>query len=435
MLGGFAILFLSLFQDRLLPAPLVKTATVLATAGTASSTEKPGAGPADDALPMLFQASGWVEPDPFPVKATALIDGVVASVQVLEGQPVQKGEVIATLVDDDARLKRAAAEGRHRMLVAARASHRASITAAGSRRDAAKAEVAAAETLQAEAVDQVNRVESLRGGAVSESDVTIARLRLQREQANLLAAQSKLAEQIAEIARLEAETKTKDEEIALALVAVDQEKLALERTRILSPITGRVLRLLAAPGEKKMLAMDHPDSSTVAMVYEPSRLQVRVDVPLADAAGLRVGQKTKVHCSLLPEQIFEGEVTRITGEADLQRNTLQAKVRILHPSDLLRPEMLCRVEFLSIATGPGSPSPRDTGALALWIPNDALRENQVWVCDPDTRRVSRRPVQPATEQREGYVRIKEGLLPGEQVVLSPGNLREDQRVNPLLIQP
>jgi len=34
---------------------------------------------------------------------------------------------------------------------------------------------------------------------------------------------------------------------------VDKAKLALARTVIPAPITGRVLRLIAAPGQKKML--------------------------------------------------------------------------------------------------------------------------------------------------------------------------------------
>jgi multidrug efflux pump subunit AcrA (membrane-fusion protein) len=75
---------------------------------------------------MLFQASGWIEPDPLPVKATALIDGVIDEVRVLEGQFVKKGETLATLVDDDARLALAAADENHRKLIATRDSQLAS---------------------------------------------------------------------------------------------------------------------------------------------------------------------------------------------------------------------------------------------------------------------------------------------------------------------
>ena len=138
----------------------------------------------------------------------------------------------------------------------------------------------------------------------------------------------------------------------------------------------------------------------------------------------------KIRCGLLPEKVFNGEVTRITGEADLARNTLQAKVRIADPIDQLRPEMLCRVEFLGSATA--VPGQSGDGLLATWIPEAAVADGAAWVCDPESKRVEKRAVQVSTETREGHVRITEGLRPGEHVVLSPKNLREGQRVNPVL---
>ncbi len=432
--GGFALLFAALFRDRLLPAPSVETALVLATAASTSSTAEEG-NVSQTGGSLLFQASGWIEPDPFPIKAPALIDGVVASVHVLQGQQVEKGALLATLVDDDARLALATAEGRRRMLVSARDAHLAAISAMAKKRDGTNAEAVAIKTMEAEAADQQARLDRLApSGAVSASEVTVARLRLEREKSLHQAALAKAAEFDAEVRRMELETKTKDDEISLAAVAVDQARLALERTRITAPVSGRVLRLTAAPGEKKMLAMEHPDSSTLCVLYEPSKLQVRVDVPLADAAGLRVGQKAKIHCSLFADKAFDGEVTRITGEADVQRNTLQAKVRILNPDDSLRPEMLCRVEFLGSEASLSDAGNR-SAALATWIPPASLQGDIAWVCDPETKRVSKRTVQATGEMREGHVRIAEGLRPGEQVVLSPGNLREGQRVNPNLTAP
>jgi HlyD family secretion protein len=421
---GFALLFLLLFRDRLLPAPTVEVATVLTTptdqAEPAPSNKTTGS--------MLFQASGWIEPDPLPVKATALIDGVINEVHVLEGQLVKKGETLATLVDDDARLALAAAEENHRTLIATRDSQIASISSARKKLESVKAVHQAALTLQEDAADQHQRLSNLPKGTVPESDVISARLRRDRERLQSLAAEALSGEAEAEIARLEIETRVREAEIAAAVVKVDQAKLALERTRIVSPVDGRVLRLTAMPGQKKMLSMDDLESSTVAILYQPQKLQVRVDVPLADAAGLSVGQPAKIRCSLLPERVFTGEVTRITGEADVQRNTLQAKVRINDPIDSLRPEMLTRVEFF----GSSSASGTDSGALAVWVPENALTDGSVWICDPESQRVTRREVRASTETRDGYTRITDGLRSGEQVVLSPQNLREGQRVNPAL---
>lgn len=424
VLAGFAILFLALFRDRLLPAPTVETALVLATPG---GPEAPAAATGN----LLFQASGWIEPDPLPIKATALVDGVIDVVHVLEGQQVAKGDPLATLVDADARLALAAAEQEHRMKVAARDAQVAAIASARKKHESARSIVEAARTLQQEAADQHARISGLGDGAVAESEIVSARLRLDRERLQTLAAESISGEAESEVARMELEAKVKDAEAAAAAVEVDQAKLALERTRILSPVDGRVLRLLAAPGQKKMLGMDDMDSSTIAILYQPDRLQVRVDVPLADAAGLSVGQPAKIRCSLLPDQVFRGEVTRITGEADLQRNTLQAKVRILDPVDKLRPEMLCRVEFFGSSSAGGQPG----ASLATWVPQAALNEGSAWVHDPETNRVAKRAVQASTESRDGFVRVLDGLRPGERVVLSPQGLRDGQRANPKPARP
>jgi RND family efflux transporter MFP subunit len=425
--AGFAILFLALFRDRLLPAPDVDVAIVLTTPSAPAS-----ANPKDSATGnMLFQASGWIEPDPLPIKATALTDGVVEAVHVLDGQQVSKGSPLATLDDADARLALSAAVEKHRTLSATRDAHVASIVSARRKHESALASEKAALTLQEEAADQHARLSGMPKGSVPDADVVSARLRLDRERLQRTAAEADSGAAEAEIARMELETKVREAEVSAAAVELDQAELALERTRIVSPVDGSVLRLLAAPGQKKRLGMDDPDSSTIAILYQPGKLQVRVDVPLADAAGLSAGQQAKIRCSLLPDRVFAGEVTRITGEADVQRNTLQAKVRIIDPIDQLRPEMLCRVEFSGTAAVSGAAA----GSLAMWVPQAALTNGAAWVCDPESQRVSKRGVQATSEMRDGFVRVSDGLRPGEHVVLSPQNLRDGQLVNPTLKQP
>ena len=54
---------------------------------------KPIAG-ASTAGSAIVQASGWVEADPYPVAVTALADGVVQEMPVLEGQTVRSGQVV-----------------------------------------------------------------------------------------------------------------------------------------------------------------------------------------------------------------------------------------------------------------------------------------------------------------------------------------------------
>jgi multidrug efflux pump subunit AcrA (membrane-fusion protein) len=190
-----------------------------------------------------------------------------------------------------------------------------------------------------------------------------------------------------------------------------------------------------------MLNMDNPDSSTVAILFQPEHLQVRADVPLAEAGRLSVGQPATIVCDIFPDRVFAGVVTRIVGEADLQRNTLQAKVRILDPDPRLRPEMLCRVKFFAPAgpavlpEGGDAPGAADRrfqifAPQACLVPGGKDDAALVWVLG-DERRAERREVVLGMETREGHRSIREGLRPGDRVVLRPpADLREGRRLKP-----
>jgi RND family efflux transporter MFP subunit len=438
ILAGFALVFAILYGDRLWPATPVRVSRVVALeqgdAGAVPPAAPPvptSAEPAD--APVLFQASGWIEPDPLPVKATALTDGVIDQVHVLEGQPVAAGDLIATLIDADAKLALARAREELATEHHAREAHCAGIPAATRRIEAATARAAADQALLGRARDQLDRLDSVKSGAVSTTDLIEARFAVDRLAALADESVAKIDELKAELARIEHEVPMLEARTAAAQARVAEAELALARTRITAPVSGRVLRLLAAPGMKRMLGMDDLDSATVAILYQPEHLQVRVDVPLADAAGLSVGQRARVRCSLLPDTVFHGEVTRIVGEADIQRNTLQAKVRLAKPVPQLRPDMLCRVEFVA---GPALPGARaragHPAALTLFVPAAALVDDAtaVWVCDPETRRVSRRQITAGPLHRDGHRQVADGLRPGEWVVLEPVGLTEQRRVNP-----
>src|SRR5262245_10380323 len=93
VLLGFVGVFGYAARDGLRPARPVTVVPVLVT----RSAVQPAGTP-------LFQAAGWVEPRPTPVIVTALTDGVVEQLLVVEGQEVRAGEPVARLIDADAKL-------------------------------------------------------------------------------------------------------------------------------------------------------------------------------------------------------------------------------------------------------------------------------------------------------------------------------------------
>jgi len=470
MVALFLVLLVSLFGERLLPAREVSVETVMvvrveADASGASQTSEPvaeekgrGGEPAADPWQgeTIFQASGWIEPDPLPIKATALVDGVVDRVEVLEGEAVEAGQLLATLIDDDARLDLRAAESEVALVRAQAAAHRREIETAEAGRGTWRHRLLAAEAKREEFADHARRYEALERGSVSEAEVARARLQLATQEAEVAALAAEEAEWEGRLARLEEVAGEFEARLAAAEVEAERRALALLRTRIEAPVEGTVLRLLVTPGEKRRLDMDDSHSATIAILYQPERLQARIDVPLDEASKLAIGQAVRLRSSLLPERVFRGKVTRIAGEADLQRNTLQAKVRLLDPDPRLRPEMLCRAEFLAWTEDEGAvagesrprgdggaPSRRPGAGIAIFVRESALpagaREGarggesaEVWSLDASGRRLELRSVLLGAERREGFRLVREGLRPGDRVVVDPpADLKPGQRVRPL----
>lgn len=437
LLSGFSALLLLLLGDRLVPAREVTLGRVVVIEGEADAV--PAVSPSNaENLPPLFQASGWIEPDPLPVKATALIDGVVREVHVLEGAAVKEGQILANLIDDDAKLNLRTAESRLDSLRALTDAQKEEPAIIRSEIETLAKEVVAAEARRSELEDQVKRFDAIAAagsGAVSDREISLARLQLATQEAEIAALGAREEELLGKLRLQEATTRDFEARLAEAETEVDRRRLELDRTRIVSPIDGVVLRLVAVPGQKRMLAMDDPDSSTIAVLYDPAHLQARIDVPLAEAAKLTPGQEVRLRAGLFPDRVFRGTVTRIAGEADLQRNTLQAKVRIEDPDPRLRPEMLCRAEFLAPTDpGPGTAVVGGSGGLKIFVPEAALTQVEasramVWKVDASGLRIDPVVVALGEERREGHRLAREGLRPGDRVVLDPpADLEAGERI-------
>jgi multidrug efflux pump subunit AcrA (membrane-fusion protein) len=384
-----------------------------------------GAGGLGSAGGGVVQAPGWVEAEPHDVAVPALAEGVVESLLVLEGDAVEAGQVVARLVAEDAVLARRQAEA----------------SLANARAEAARAEaaVAVARARADEAADALRRREEVTvRGAVAEGDVVSARLKAAAERAEVRA-----AEAMAERARAE---------VALAEVALAEAELRLSRMEVRSPRRGVVLARLVVPGQRLMLTADDPMAGVVVRVYDPSRLQARVDIPLADAGRVAVGDAAEVTTEALPGRVFAGRVTRFVHEANVQKNTVQVKVSIENPAPELKPEMLVSAR---VRTGSGARAGAVGGSPAAGVgaegaegamgggdgggggivlaPRAGVVEVQgergwAWVVDRSASAARKRAVR--LGRAEGaWVEVLEGLRPGDRVIVgAPPGLAEGARV-------
>ena len=434
---GFLLIFALLFGQRLLPATEVNTAPVISLRLSAEAIKPPTV--ESESAPnkgkerkmgkgeMLFQASGWIEPDPYTTYVPVLINGVVNQVHVLEGQSVKQGDLLATLIDDEAKLNLQEAEVKIKSLSAKITAHCVGVDIALADINAANKKVEALKALQADSADNLIRLEKLPTEAIPEQQVVQARLAKIRREALVAEAEAIALRLRTRITQIGHERESMESQLAELHVKRDQSQLALDRTKITSPMDGIVLKLHAAPGKKRMLNMDDPDSAVIVALYNPDQLQARIDVPLTEASGIQVGQTVELTSDILPDTVFQGEVTRINGEADIQRNTLQVKVKILQPDHRFRPEMLVRGKFYAGSStqkrneGPSYHSAR----LALFIPEESIIDsNSVWVVSTSSK-AELRSVKLGEESRDGHRRVLSGVLSGEQVILPPHDGMEE----------
>lgn len=459
-------------RDLIRPATrvsVVRAIPVNAEQGNAGDAAKQvSSGPAS----VVAQAPGWVEPDPYPIFVTALADGIVDKIHVLEGETVKKGQVLVELVREDAQLAleqaRAELQKREAILAAAEtdlkepvsleraaAVSKAKLAEANASLIRLDAEIAKEEAKLAELDASYKRLTEISKAAVSALKVDEVKYQVQSQRAVVRATEQRRPELEAALNAAEAEYHAAKRDLALktalirnrdeaaagvqaARTTVNEAELRLSRMTLKSPADGVVMARLTAPGDKLMLGMDDMHSAHAIHLYDPKALQVRVDVPLADAAAVGVGQRAKIIVDVLPDTEFNGVVTRVVHRADLAKNTVQFKVEIEDPSPLLKPEMLARVKFFSasgesVVGGNNTRAVGSTGVSSVVIQQSAIVKNGnerfVWWVSPEGQQLAKRTVKVGRERGEGMVMIHEGLNPGDVVVNNPAEtLEEKQRV-------
>jgi HlyD family secretion protein len=446
LLAIAAILFYSA-RDSLSPAMAVKVVPVVARSGGAVAGGT-----------VIAQAPGWVEPAPYPVTVSAQIEGIVSEVLVLEGQSVEAKQLIARLVDDGAKLgvTRARAELAQRNAELRAAAIAAGLPetegATGAIKTAPAGAVALAE-VRAELAKLPSEIKRLKAkldeieveyglkkqaverGLVSEVALKTLSAKLEAQLAELEAAKAQEPVLQAKLRQTENEIIATLEKaragVANAAAMLEEAQLRLNRTEIRSPMAGVVMARLVEPGSALTPMVGTPGGSAIVKLYDPAKLQVRVDVPLASAGKVGAGTRAQIVVDVLPDQTFDGEVSRVTHEADIQRNTLQFKVAVKNPSPLLKPEMLARVKFISAP----STQPANTGSTRLFAPisvvgTDAGKTAQVWVADPNRNVAISRSVVVGTYRVGDWIEVSSGLNPGDKVIVNPPQgLREGRKVS------
>lgn len=456
LLFGFLLLVAWASRDLVFPPRPVSVVPVFSTTAEVRQEGTP-----------LFQAAGWIEPRPTPVRVAALAPGVVEQLLVVEDQPVAAGEAIAELVKDDARLALERARADLELREAELDEATAALTAAETRFEQPvhlEAALGEAEALLAKLETQLKNLpfelrraeadyEALRKSAdsklaakgvvagiaidvaISEADAALAMVEelqdraesLQKEQTALVQRRDALKTQLKLLAdetkakgEAEARVKAATARVAQAKVALAEAKLQLDRMTVVAPIDGRVFRLIANPGTRVgsgMTQMIGHDGSTIVTLYRPDMLQLRVDVRFEDIPQVSLNQPVEIDNPSLSAPI-QGQVLFISSEADIQKNTLEVKVAIADPPAVFKPEMLVDATFLAPELPERATEPSQE--VRLYVLQQLVHQDEgetyVWVADQSAAMARRVAVQTGAVGSNGLVEITSGLTAASRII-------------------
>jgi len=455
IVGGFVCLLLVTAGTQFIPSYSVTVMPVMVMESVAVPT---GA--------RLFQTAGWVEPRPQAINVAALAAGVVDELLVVEGQTVDRDEPIARLITKDAELlvrqskanlafrqgeqARCEAELKAATIRVEQPVHLEVLLAdakgvlAKSRTELARLPYLLEAARSAEAFTRKSwegkqtAQESLSNRSVqqAENDYVSANATLKelavREpflkneveslEQKVAAVQTQfklLLEENRQLEEAKAKVNSAIATVDESKVQVEQAELHLSRMVVTSPIHGRILRLLVSRGTRLMglETSAGQNTSTVAQIYDPSQLQIRADVRLEDVPKIHNGQPVEIRTASATE-LIRGTVLQSTSSANVQKNTLEVKVALIHPPPNVCPEMLVTATFLS----PELPEEADdqTQVKRILIPKALVGSSDessfVWIVDDQQRAMRREIVLSKTSTGE-LCEVVSGLNPTDKLIV------------------
>ena len=241
------------------------------------------------------------------VRVSALVPGRVAEMTVAEGDRVQAGQVLAKLDDRTYR-------------------------------------------------DQLQQAEA----AVAQAKANAKNTRLARERNEKLLGRGIVARKDVEDARTQ--EKVAAEALKQAEAALDLTHLHVSRTRIASPISGRVAKRFLGVGEQ----VDGTAAQPILEVANLNQIELIGNVPATYLSKIKAGQSLSVTCEAALGKTFQGRVVAISPTVDPATNVGVVRIRIPNPDGLLRMGMYMSAQV-----------PIEMHAKALGVPPEAVyRDDQ-----------------------------------------------------------
>ncbi len=221
---------------------------------------------------------------------------------------------------------------------------------------------------------------------------------------------------LAELGGSQAGSALENADLALesARLSLQRARQTLENYRVLSPIAGTVIEKTFKAGD----TIDSMDSGSLAVLFDLSAMELKLNINELDIGRLREGQTVRITADAVPGQTFQGTVERLSvnGATENGFTTYPVTVR-LEDYGALNPGMNVSAEIIveqmkDVLSIPASAVQRGDTVL---VPREgALSEDGTTLADPA-----------GTEERtvtlgggDGtYVEVQSGLNEGDLVLV------------------
>ena len=196
--------------------------------------------------------------------------------------------------------------------------------------------------------------------------------------------------------------------LAEAKIEWERSRLTEARSKLVTPISGVILRL-ARDEQNQPLAQGQlvTSQTEIARIAPTDTLVADVDLVGQDVSRVVSGQATRVRHHAWKDRPFSGRVIRLAPTLDPTTRTLRAEVAVDNSEGLLRPGMFVEVTIIA-----------ERRENVCVVPREAVTERggRKVVFVLRGQKVNRREVTLGLGDDE-VVEVREGLEPGERIVV------------------
>ena len=363
------------------------------------------------ALQQTVVASGRVA-TPQRVSVASVLAGRVAAIPVLEGQTVQRGQLLIALDDQDLRAALAQAQaGSAQASAAARKQRELALPTA-------EQALASAQSQQNQASQQLKRIADLRKRSF------VSQMQLDEAQRNFEVAQTQTRTALLSVLsnrELGSDSIAAQASLAQAQANVQQAMVKLAQHAILAPVSGTLISRKVEPGDTVVPGAELMQLAPLGAV------EIVLLLDEKNLSKLAIGQKALASADAYPDQQFESRVSYINPGVDVARGAVAFKLSIPTAPAYLRQDMTVSVEIETAFR-----------AQALVVPTAAIHDlssKSPWVMVVRKKRAQHQSVTLGLRGDE-QTEVLSGLTVGESVL--PANLatiKVGQRVRSITAPP